>query len=79
VEPAATLLGPVWIGSGRTVGRAATIIGPQILWDDPARRPPTEPIQWLQIEPTAAKVAPAPGMNQFWKNLSRTLRKITRS
>jgi hypothetical protein len=80
VEPAATLLGPVWVGSGRTVPQSATIIGPQILWDDPARRPATEPIRWLQIEPTAEASATSPGVtNHFWRNLSRTLRKITRS
>jgi lipopolysaccharide/colanic/teichoic acid biosynthesis glycosyltransferase len=61
IEDGATLVGPVWVGAGRHVRPEATIVGPQVLWDDPSARPPVESLQWDQIEPTASftrQVAP---------------------
>ena len=51
VEPAAKFIGPVWVGSGRTVPAGATVVGPAVVWDDPARRPVNDVISWLKIEP----------------------------
>ena len=44
-------LGPAWIGAGRTVPAGTTVIGPAVVWDDPARRPSNDVISWLKIEP----------------------------
>jgi len=51
IDPAARFVGPVWVGAGRQVDAGTTIVGPAIIWDDPECRPPTEEIEWLNIEP----------------------------
>lgn len=51
IDPAARFIGPVWIGAGRQVDGGTTIVGPAIIWDNPDSRPPSEEIQWLNIEP----------------------------
>ena len=63
VEPGVQFIGPVWIGSGRTVTPEAvggTIVGPTVLWDAPDRRPVNDVIHWLQIEPKEPPPEPAP-------------------
>jgi lipopolysaccharide/colanic/teichoic acid biosynthesis glycosyltransferase len=49
----AKFVGPVWVGAGRHIDGGSTVIGPAIIWDDPASRPPLDPIGWLNIEPTS--------------------------
>ena len=46
------LVGPVWVGAGRTVDADETVIGPAVLWDDPSARPVPEPLKWLSLEPS---------------------------
>ena len=53
VGAGAKFIGPVWVGAGREVKPGTTVIGPAIVWDDPAARPETGAIQWLNIEPSA--------------------------
>jgi lipopolysaccharide/colanic/teichoic acid biosynthesis glycosyltransferase len=54
-------IGPVWIGAGRNITVDRTpVIGPAVLWDDPAQRPKTESIQWLDIQPNEPPIDPAP-------------------
>jgi len=60
IDPAAKFIGPVWVGAGRTVSAGATVIGPAVIWDDPAHRPASEEIQWLDIEPTEPPAQPKP-------------------
>ncbi len=48
-DPAAKFVGPVWIGAGRTVDPETTLIGPFVLWDDPASRPEFSPIVWPAV------------------------------
>ncbi|MGE5612393.1 MAG: sugar transferase [Bacillota bacterium] len=48
----AKLIGPIWIGAGRHIDIGATIIGPQLLWDDPTARPAIDTLEWHEIEPT---------------------------
>jgi lipopolysaccharide/colanic/teichoic acid biosynthesis glycosyltransferase len=61
VGPGCKFIGPVWIGAGRHVTADRTpVIGPAILWDDPRQKPPTEAIQWLDIQPTQPSLEPAP-------------------
>lgn len=52
------LIGPVWLGAGRRFDAAASIIGPRVLWDDPAARPPVDTLQWHEIEPTPSFTRP---------------------
>lgn len=61
IEMNAKFVGPVWVGAGRYVDGATTVIGPAVIWDDPEHRPATEPIEWMNIEaPLTPEVAPPP-------------------
>ncbi len=46
IDPSAKLIGPVWIGAGRRADSGTMVIGPAVLWDDPAMRPELEPVRW---------------------------------
>ena len=48
----AMFIGPTWVGAGRRVSFPTSIVGPAVLWDDPAARPDVEELSWLDIEPT---------------------------
>lgn len=60
IESDARLIGPVWVGAGRTVTAGTTVIGPAVVWDDPVQRPMTDSIQWLTIEPKTPPEEVAP-------------------
>jgi lipopolysaccharide/colanic/teichoic acid biosynthesis glycosyltransferase len=45
-------IGPVWVGSGRSLDATDSIVGPAVLWDDPTARPKVEEVQWNKIEPS---------------------------
>jgi lipopolysaccharide/colanic/teichoic acid biosynthesis glycosyltransferase len=49
--------GPLWIGAGRTVTAETTAVGPAVLWDDAASRPPEDEIDWQDVESLSS---PAP-------------------
>jgi lipopolysaccharide/colanic/teichoic acid biosynthesis glycosyltransferase len=57
VSPGARLIGPVWIGAGRQIESSSVVVGPIVLWDEPAIRPKPQPIA-LHSSPAAA-AAPA--------------------
>jgi lipopolysaccharide/colanic/teichoic acid biosynthesis glycosyltransferase len=44
-------IGPVWVGAGRRLNGPCTVVGPAVLWDDPASRPHTEKLRWDEIQP----------------------------
>ena len=46
------VIGPVWVGAGRKVTADSSIVGPAILWDDPAHKPEVEQLEWQEIEPS---------------------------
>jgi len=46
IDAGARFVGPVWIGAGRRVDPKMTLIGPLVLWDDPAARPAPDPVTW---------------------------------
>jgi len=50
IDPDAKLVGPIWIGAGRVVDRKTSIVGPAVLWDDPAARPRNSRVAWERIE-----------------------------
>jgi lipopolysaccharide/colanic/teichoic acid biosynthesis glycosyltransferase len=61
IDLSAKFIGPVWVGAGRTVEAGKTVIGPAVVWDDPAVRPATEAIEWLDIQPTTPPPPPDDG------------------
>ena len=52
IDPAARLHGCVWVGAGRTINKGDVLVGPAVIWDDPAARPVVPNIDWMMIEPT---------------------------
>src|SRR4051812_38963177 len=52
IDDGTTLVGPLWVGAGRKITGQTSIVGPKVLWDDPAARPPVETLQWQEIEPS---------------------------
>ncbi|MEO1236352.1 MAG: sugar transferase, partial [Planctomycetota bacterium] len=51
-DRATRFVGPVWVGTGRELGAADSVVGPAVLWDAPDQRPAVEKLQWKQIELT---------------------------
>lgn len=51
-------VGPVWVGTGRDLAAADSIVGPAVLWDAPDHRPAVEELQWKQIELTDVLTGP---------------------
>lgn len=58
LDASTRMIGPVWIGAGRQPPAGATIVGPCVLWDDPAHRPTVDRLAWEDIEPTLTFVRP---------------------
>lgn len=55
----------VWVGAGRRVPDGAKVLGPAILWDDPAHRPQANRVLWSELEPShrlPPRPAAAPGV-----------------
>jgi lipopolysaccharide/colanic/teichoic acid biosynthesis glycosyltransferase len=52
VAPTAKVIGPLWVGAGRSVVDDGAVIGPGVLWDAPESRPAVESLHWENIEPT---------------------------
>ncbi|HXE55429.1 MAG TPA: sugar transferase, partial [Tepidisphaeraceae bacterium] len=73
IDPTAKFIGPVWVGAGRKVEAGATVIGPAVIWDDPDHRPPSEDIQWLDIEPTEPPAEPSPRAETVLDRVSKRL------
>ena len=69
IDSEAKLIGPVWVGAGRSLAAGATVIGPAVVWDDPEKRPANEAIQWLTIEPTPRPdEAPQVATSKLYRN-----------
>ncbi len=60
VDPKARLIGNVWVGAGRQLLADTIVVGPSIVWDDPAKRPQIENLEWLTIEPLEPIAEPQP-------------------
>lgn len=52
----ARLVGRVWIGAGEPGRITGPVVGPDVVWDDPAARPQAEPLRWFSIEPKAKAI-----------------------
>jgi lipopolysaccharide/colanic/teichoic acid biosynthesis glycosyltransferase len=59
IDASAVLRGPVWVGAGRAVDAATRVVGPAVLWDDPAWKPAADDLAPSEIEPTSL----APGVS----------------
>ncbi|MGN6370709.1 MAG: sugar transferase [Phycisphaerae bacterium] len=59
IDPQARIIGSVWVGAGRNLKTTMPVVGPAVLWDDPAARPVLQDIQWQELEPTESFVRPA--------------------
>ncbi|MEM8737036.1 MAG: sugar transferase [Planctomycetota bacterium] len=55
---AARFVGPVWVGAGRNLESADSIVGPAVLWDVPDHRPDVQALEWKQIELTDVLTGP---------------------
>ena len=51
-------IGPVWVGAGRKLAGPCTVIGPAVLWDDPAHKPQIESLRWDEIQPAGQIARP---------------------
>jgi len=51
IDERTRMIGPLWIGAGRQLIQGASVAGPAVLWDDPARRPMPQEIPWGQVSP----------------------------
>jgi lipopolysaccharide/colanic/teichoic acid biosynthesis glycosyltransferase len=51
-------VGPAWVGAGRRLSNRTSVIGPAILWDDPADRPKVQTVKWGELEPTQVFIQP---------------------
>jgi lipopolysaccharide/colanic/teichoic acid biosynthesis glycosyltransferase len=54
IDPGARLVGPLWIGAGRTVADAECVIGPGALLDAAPPASPPPDVRWQEIEPLGA-------------------------
>jgi lipopolysaccharide/colanic/teichoic acid biosynthesis glycosyltransferase len=57
VKVGAGVRGPLWIGAGRSLHEQTSAVGPAVLWDEPAKKPATEQIEWEDVESLSS---PAP-------------------
>ncbi len=49
VDPS-KITGPIWIGTGRSIPKGKSGVGPAVLWDDPEMRPEVDDVDWKDIE-----------------------------
>lgn len=52
VRPGAQCVGRLWIGAGRVLDAGELVVGPDVLWDDPAHTPDPGEVRWMDLEPT---------------------------
>jgi len=73
IDPSARIIGSVWVGAGRKLKSAMPVVGPAILWDDPAARPILQDVQWQELEPSASYIRPATprSLSSFDRNIKR--------
>lgn len=73
VDPKARLIGDVWVGAGRQLAADTIVVGPSIVWDDPAKKPATENLEWLTIEPLEPLAEPQPAKVKSSYRLAKRL------
>lgn len=53
VAEGASVLGPLWVGAGRTIAATEAVLGPAILWDSPEHGASSEAVPWHELEPAS--------------------------
>jgi len=72
IDTQARLIGSVWVGAGRKLPAGTIVVGPAVVWDDPAVRPASDNIAWLTIEPLEPPMDPPPvSVTPFDRSLKR--------
>lgn len=71
----ARFIGPAWVGAGRQLAEATSVVGPAVLWDDPAARPQVETIRWHDLERTEVldRQAPAQVRLSAYRRIKRVI------
>ena len=75
VDNSVEFVGPVWIGAGRSIPPHSTVVGPAVLWDEPALRPQPTKMPWTEIEPAVFEAAvtqrnpPRPDVRRIGKRI----------
>jgi len=59
IDPRARIIGSVWVGAGRELKTTMPVVGPAVLWDDPACRPELQDVKWQELEPSESFIRPA--------------------
>ncbi len=72
---ASRVIGPIWIGAGRQLPQNLNLVGPAVLWDDPAQRPESRPLEWGEIEPLSAHPEP-PTQNRSGVSFYRVTKRL---
>jgi lipopolysaccharide/colanic/teichoic acid biosynthesis glycosyltransferase len=73
IDPSVRLVGSVWIGAGRHLEADAVVVGPVVLWDDPAARPEPEPLRLLPpATPVAIGDTPKPAFSRSYRISKRS-------
>ena len=69
----ARLVGPVWIGAGRTLRTEHAVVGPAVLWDRPEARPRPDAIRWNRLEAQDIVIGPVRPrrLSRFQQSLRR--------
>jgi lipopolysaccharide/colanic/teichoic acid biosynthesis glycosyltransferase len=72
-----SFVGGAWIGTGRTIGSGATVLGPAALWDSPESRPAyRRDVRWHEIEPTDAAAESASDHPARKRSRSQTAKRL---
>lgn len=71
VAPGASLVGPVWIGAGRSVGDGVAAVGPSVMWDAPGARPARDEVKWQDLESLSPPPMTAPEMPEWSRLVKR--------
>lgn len=50
IDPNVEFVNRTWIGAARQLGKDETVVGPTVLWDDPAAKVNSSTVQWKEIE-----------------------------
>jgi len=51
IDASTRTCGTIWVGAGRELNESGLVVGPAVLWDDPAKQPKVDDIQWQELEP----------------------------
>jgi lipopolysaccharide/colanic/teichoic acid biosynthesis glycosyltransferase len=74
IDSSVRFIGPAWVGAGRKSLPTTSVVGPAVLWDDPAHRPQVGDVQWQELEPSFSYERPVKTAQQ--SSLSRGAKRL---